>query len=112
MQLFTFIGRDPRYWQGGEEFKPERFTGANSELQFNGNYFELIPFGAGRRICPGMSFAVAILEVTLANILYHFNWELPVGVKPEELDVNETFGFNMKKISPLLVHAQPYLSHD
>jgi cytochrome P450 len=81
-------------------------------VEFNGNYFELIPFGAGRKSCPGMSFALAIIEVALANILYHFNWELPGGMKPEELDMTETFGFTIRRKYPLLLHAQPYIALD
>jgi cytochrome P450 len=109
--LVPFVGRDSKYWEDGEEFKPERFIGCNSDMQFNGNHLELIPFGAGRKSCPGMFFAVAAAEETLANILYHFNWELPSGMKPEELDMTETFGFTIRRKSPLLLHAQPYLAH-
>lgn len=104
------VGRDPKYWKDAEEFKPERFIDDNTDVHFNGNDFELISFGAGRKSCPGMSFALATLELALANLLYCFDWELPIGMKPEELDMTETFGFTTRKKSPLLLHAQPYLS--
>ncbi|XP_020098647.1 cytochrome P450 71A1-like [Ananas comosus] len=73
------IGRDPKLWERAEEFWPERFT--NSPIDFRGQYFEFIPFGSGRRGCPGINFAMSVIELVLANLLYHFDWELPHGMK-------------------------------
>ncbi|KAL0317500.1 UNVERIFIED_CONTAM: Premnaspirodiene oxygenase [Sesamum angustifolium] len=63
------IGRDTEYWEDAESFKPERFL--EKQVDFKGNCLEFIPFGAGRRICPGISFAIANVEFALAMFLYH-----------------------------------------
>lgn len=100
-------GRDSKYWKDVDEFKPDRFVEYNSGVNFDGNDLELIPFGAGRRICPGMSFGLATIKIALANLLYHFNWELACE-KPHELDMTETFGLATRRKMPLLLYAQPY----
>ncbi|CAN1224292.1 Premnaspirodiene oxygenase [Linum perenne] len=93
------IGRDPRYWVEPEKFYPERFL---IEEATNKNYkgtdnFEYIPFGAGRRMCPGISYASAIMKLTLANMLFHFDWKLQVGLNPENLDMTERFGASVRR---------------
>ncbi|CAL5190728.1 unnamed protein product [Lathyrus oleraceus] len=93
------IGRDPRYWDEAESFKPERFV--NSPLDFRGTDFEFIPFGAGRRICPGIAFALPNVELPLAMLLYHFDWKLQNGMKNEELDMSDSFGFSLRRKNDL-----------
>ncbi|CAL1385386.1 unnamed protein product [Linum trigynum] len=94
------IGRDPKYWSDPERFYPERFTD-NRTVDYKGNDFEFIPFGAGRRICPGISFGVSTVETALANLLFHFDWKLPGGVKPESLDMDELFGVTVRRKNEL-----------
>ncbi|XP_072994687.1 cytochrome P450 71A1-like [Typha latifolia] len=84
------IGRDPKSWERAEEFCPERFV--DSAIDFKGQDFQFIPFGAGRRGCPGVGFAMPTVELTLANLLYHFDWEFPKGIDRESMDMSESGG--------------------
>ncbi|ONK81574.1 uncharacterized protein A4U43_C01F30700 [Asparagus officinalis] len=107
------IGRDPRSWDKPEEFYPERFV--NCDIDFKGQDFKLIPFGtgrrgcpgiefamatieitlahlSGRRGCPGIEFAMATIEITLAHLLGHFDWELADEMQGEVLDMSESPG--------------------
>lgn len=99
------IGRDPMIWNKPEEFKPERFL--NSSIDFKGHDFELIPFGAGRRGCPGMVFAMAAVEIGLANLVNRFDWSLPGGMSVEDLDMNECNSVSIHRKFPLLAVATP-----
>ena len=99
------IGRDPETWEDPETFKPERFL--DSPIDFRGQDFELIPFGAGRRICPAITFGMASVELALAQILHSFDWELPPGVRAKDLDMTEVFGITMHRKYGLEVIAKP-----
>jgi cytochrome P450 len=100
------ISRDPKYWNNPEDFNPDRFE--NNNKDFNGTSFEFTPFGGGRRRCPGITFASSILEITLANFLYHYDWILPNGASPDSLDMDEKFGFTVRKRSELELIAIPH----
>ncbi|XP_077229201.1 cytochrome P450 71A9-like [Tasmannia lanceolata] len=93
------IGRDPNSWENPDEFYPERFI--SNSIDYKGQDFELLPFGAGRRGCPGMYFGVVSLKLALANLLYSFNWELPAGMSKEDVDMTEAAGISVVKKSPL-----------
>ncbi|XP_050218056.1 desmethyl-deoxy-podophyllotoxin synthase-like [Mercurialis annua] len=101
------IGRDPNYWPEAEKFNPERFC--DCSLDYKGTDFEFLPFGAGRRICPGLLFGIANVEFPLAQLLYHFDWELPSQMKPEALDMDEEFGAVVKRKNDLCLIPKPYI---
>nr|APU50915.1 cytochrome P450 71A1 [Fritillaria cirrhosa] len=102
------IGRDPESWVNPELFDPDRFIG--SSIDFRGLDYELIPFGAGRRGCPGITFGVASIELALAQLLHSFDWELPAGVRAEDLAMTEVFGITMHRKEKLVVVAKPHFS--
>ncbi|XP_073138731.1 cytochrome P450 71A8-like [Henckelia pumila] len=97
------IGRDPASWIEPEKFIPERFL--NSSVDFKGHDFGLIPFGAGRRRCPGVAFAMASVELVLANLVQKFDWYLPDGSRGEELDVLEHPGISIHRKNPIFAMA-------
>ncbi|XP_074591944.1 cytochrome P450 71A1-like [Curcuma longa] len=88
------IGRDPDAWESPEAFDPERFVNmASPAVDSFAHYdFKLIPFGEGRRICPGKNLGLLMVELALANLLYSFDWQLPPGMREEELSMEEAPG--------------------
>ncbi|PWA83904.1 cytochrome P450 [Artemisia annua] len=99
------IARDPKVWDEPHEFRPERFL--DCTIDFKGHDFDLLPFGAGRRGCPGIPFAMATNENLLVNLLHKFDWELPNGGKEDDLDMTERPGLTIRKKFPLMVVATP-----
>ncbi|KAJ1289839.1 hypothetical protein BS78_02G195700 [Paspalum vaginatum] len=101
------IGRDPELWEAPEEFMPERFLG--SKLDVKGQDYELLPFGSGRRMCPGYSLGLKVIQVSLANLLHGFEWSLPDGLTKEELNMEEIFGLSTPRKFPLEAVVEPKL---
>ncbi|KAK9288734.1 hypothetical protein L1049_017198 [Liquidambar formosana] len=102
------IGRDPKSWENPDEFYPERFE--DNDIDFKGKHFQLVPFGAGRRICPGLAMGVATVEFTLANLLYWFDWELPNGMEREAMSMEEDGGgITVHKKTPLYLVPIKYI---
>ncbi|CAN8272624.1 unnamed protein product [Cochlearia groenlandica] len=95
------IGRDPDTWKDPEMFSPERFIDSNIDAK--GQNFELLPFGAGRRICPAIYMGATMVEFGLVNVLYEFDWILPDGVEVDDIDMEESPGLNVSKKNDLLL---------
>ncbi|KAG9449206.1 hypothetical protein H6P81_009171 [Aristolochia fimbriata] len=93
------IGRDPETWNDPLKFTPERFL--DSGLDYSGKDFKFTPFGGGRRICPGSPLASLLVPLVLASLIHSFDWSLPHGENPEELDMAEKFGLTLAKEKPL-----------
>lgn len=99
------IHHDPQAWAPDPwEFRPERFLTTHKDVDLRGKHFDLIPFGSGRRVCPGISFTTQILELTLASLVHAFEIATPTG---EPVDMTEGSGFPNKKVMPLEVRLTP-----
>ncbi|XP_059440103.1 cytochrome P450 84A1 [Corylus avellana] len=95
------IGRDANSWDDPDTFKPSRFL-REGMPDFKGSNFEFIPFGSGRRSCPGMQLGLYALDQAVAHLLHCFTWELPDGMKPSELDMNDVFGLTAPRATRLI----------
>ncbi|PKU74075.1 Premnaspirodiene oxygenase [Dendrobium catenatum] len=100
------IARDPKIWKNPNSFCPDRFNGSTHDIK--GTNYEYIPFGSGRRICPGMTFAMAGMELFLSLLLLHFDWEIPGGTDPMELDMEEVFDGTARRKKDLYLIAIPH----
>lgn len=101
------IGRDSKTWSenvDADVFYPERFLKDDVDLDMllQGNDFRVIAFGSGRRKCPGMQMGMSMIRLVLAQLVHCFDWELPYGISPCELDMTETFGLSMPRSKHLL----------
>jgi hypothetical protein len=90
---------------------PERFLdggAAATSVDFRGQHFELLPFGAGRRVCPGLGFAEASAEMALASLLYHFDWEAAggQGSRSRSREGTPTPSLDMTEVNGLAVHIK------
>ncbi|MED6169110.1 hypothetical protein PIB30_018241 [Stylosanthes scabra] len=93
------MGKDSSVWENPNEFMPERFL--DSKIDIHGRDFELLPFGAGRRMCPGLPLAYRSVHVVLASLLNGYDWKLPNGQDSKDLDMSERFGLTLHKAQPL-----------
>lgn len=100
------LQRDPRVWSDPLDFKPDRFLTDHSNFDVRGKHFEYIPFGSGRRSCPGISFALQVMHLTLACLLRCFDMATPSG---QPVDMTESLGITMPKANPLHVLFTPRL---
>ncbi|XP_051141511.1 cytochrome P450 84A1 [Andrographis paniculata] len=102
------IGRDAAAWDDADKFQPARFL-RDGVPDFKGSNFEFIPFGSGRRSCPGMQLGLFALEVAVAHLLHCFTWELPDGMKPAEMDMDDVFGLTAPRATRLRAVPAPRL---
>ncbi|KAL3647145.1 hypothetical protein CASFOL_008113 [Castilleja foliolosa] len=93
------IGRDPECWDEPLSFKPERFLG--SKIDYRGQNFELIPFGAGRRICAGIPLGHQMLHLVLGSLLHEFDWRVDEIGRDGLMDTRERIGVTVRKLVPL-----------
>jgi cytochrome P450 len=100
------MARNPEYWHDAEKFRPERFE--DGMIDFKGSRFEYLPFGTGRRRCPGDTFGLAVLELVVARLLYYVDWSLPAGMRRDELDMDVYVGATVRRKNPLHLVASPY----
>ncbi|OVA03796.1 Cytochrome P450 [Macleaya cordata] len=101
------IGRDPSVWEEPEQFRPERFIGR--EIDIKGHDYELLPFGSGRRMCPGYTLGFKLIQSNLANLLHGFVWKLPGKMKVEDLNMEEIWGLSCPRKIPLVTIVEPRL---
>lgn len=100
------IQRDEKLWPEPHEFRPERFLTRHKDVDMKGHNFELMPFGSGRRACPGIPIALRMVHLTLASLLHCFEVTRP---SDEEIDMTESPGLTNIKATPLEVHLTPRL---
>ncbi|XP_047338604.1 xanthotoxin 5-hydroxylase CYP82C4-like [Impatiens glandulifera] len=101
--------RDPSVWSEPLAFKPERFLMQNKKVDVTGKSFELLPFGCGRRMCPGITFSQQIMHLGLARLLQVFELDTVGGLG---VDMTETSGLTIQKTKPLEVLLTPRLSEE
>jgi cytochrome P450 len=99
------MGRDTEVWPEYEKFMRERFLGRMVDLR--GVDFDLIPFGGGRRICPGIPLAIRMVHLVLRSLLNQFKWTLPDEMEQNGVDMAEKFGVTLTKAVPLYAIASP-----
>ncbi|XP_031097489.1 cytochrome P450 82A3-like [Ipomoea triloba] len=103
------IHRDPKVWVEPNEFRPERFLTTHKDIDIRGNHFEMIPFGSGRRMCPGITLGLRILHLTLASLIQSFDMKRP-SIEP--IDMTQSPGLSSPKATPLHVLLTPRLASD
>lgn len=101
------MGRDPNLWENPLEFRPERFISGESQLDVRGQHFQLIPFGTGRRVCPGASLALQVIPTNLAAMIQCFEWKVVGGSNNGIVDMEEKPGMTLPRAHPLLLLPMP-----
>ncbi|EOA22664.1 hypothetical protein CARUB_v10003366mg [Capsella rubella] len=100
------ISEDPRIWSNPKEFDPDRFISGKEEADITGNSgVKMIPFGVGRRICPGLTMATVHVQLMLARMVQEFEWSAyPPG---SEIDFAGKIEFTVVMKNPLRAMVKP-----
>lgn len=108
------MGRDPANWENPTDFDPDRFmAGEKAEVDIKGGHFELLAFGSGRRRCSGMPLGSLLVNLAVARLVHGFQISLPRGMRPDDMDLSESFGINLSMKVPLsCVRVEPRLRLD
>ncbi|CAI0440980.1 unnamed protein product [Linum tenue] len=104
---FWKLHRDPKVWSDPDQYRPERFLTTNANVEVFGHQFEYLPFGSGRRGCPGINLGMQITQLTLARLVQGFLWSAP---EDRPVDMTEGLGLALPKASPLEAVLTPRLS--
>ncbi|CAM6103704.1 unnamed protein product [Calypogeia fissa] len=114
---FYGIGRDPRTWKDPLQFNPDRFMAGGSSLssdsiKANGNFYNLLPFSSGRRVCPGYNLGILMLLRTVGTLIHAFDWAPPAGMSPQDLSIEDVGPFVLQPNPDLYLVPKPRLSRD
>lgn len=104
------IARNPDVWSNPLEYRPERFL--EESIDIKGGDFRVLPFGAGRRVCPGAQLGINLVASMIGHLLHHFEWSLPEGTMPEDVDMMESPGIVTFMSMPLQAVAKPRLDKE
>lgn len=103
---FKRLQKDSLVWEDSHEFRPERFLTTHKDIDVRGQHPQLMPFGSGRRMCPGVSFAIQVMHLSLANLLHGFDIRRS---SQELINMEESIGLTSIKTTPLEVVLTPRL---
>uniref|UniRef100_A0A803MMR9 Cytochrome P450 n=1 Tax=Chenopodium quinoa TaxID=63459 RepID=A0A803MMR9_CHEQI len=101
------IARDPAVWKNPLEFRPERFM--EEDVDMKGHDYRLLPFGAGRRVCPGAQYGLNLVTSMLGHLLHHYNWTPADGLMPEDIDMEDSMELVAQMRTPLQAIVAPRL---
>ena len=94
------LHRDPNHWENPLEFRPERFQ--ENKLDVRGQHFHYLPFGSGKRMCPGISLALHLVPTTLGSMIQCLDWKAGKDGNLTRVDMDEGFGLTLPRAKPLV----------
>lgn len=100
------IGRDPAHWDDPLQFRPERFLGENGRAHHQ-HRFDLMPFGSGRRSCPGAALTLLLVPAVLGGLIQGFEWKVHGGGSGCAVDMEEAAGISLRRARSLVLIPAP-----